>query len=150
MPLRGSSCSGGAASLYTRLLIAHEHSGKEHPLQAQYSHPKLRCFNRAFLIPKCVVPAGVPEPRSPSTPLCAVQAFSLIPQNKQDFFYIFFFFTPLLLFIFFPPFFHTPRAAVAGGREPRLCRNSEMLRIQALAALSVSQSFGRGEREGIK
>lgn len=55
-----------------------------------------------------------------------------------------------LLFIFFPPFFHTPRAAVAGGREPRLCRNSEMLRIQALAALSVSQSFGKGEREGIK
>lgn len=118
MPSRGSSCSGGAASLYTRLLIAHEHSGKEHPLQAQYSHPKLRCFNGAFLIPKCVVPAGVPEPRSPSTPLCAVQAFSLIPQNKQDFFYIYFFFTPLLLFIFFLPFSTPPEPLLLVAGSP--------------------------------
>lgn len=44
----------------------------------------------------------------------------------------------------FPPFFHTPRAAVAGGRKPRLRRNSEMLQLRALAALLVSQSWGRG------
>lgn len=84
----------------------------------------------------------------PPVPVCALRVFSLIPQNKQDYFLIVF--PPLLSFgLFFLPSPH-PQSRCAGGKEPRLRRNSATPQLQAPAALLLSQSFWRRESEGIE
>lgn len=111
-----------------------------------FNKKKSRLFNqKSFLLQSTQCLQECQSHASPPPPFVHCKFSLSSPKINRTLFFSNFFFSSSSIF-FFPPFFHTPRAAVAGGREPRLHRNSEMLQIQAPAALLVSQSF-RGGRE---